>query len=93
MLVVQNLKFCHFVDRRSSFSPQDFIANIFNKQAALIGQPQQSYARVSDWSISIHNLLYIFPSFEFSIYVLTFYTVCWPGIKTFIIFALTFDGI
>ena len=36
-------------------------------------QPQQSCARVSDWPISIHNWVYIFPSVEFSIHVLTFY--------------------
>ena len=35
-------------------------------------KPQQSCARVSDWPISIHNWVYIFPSAEFSIYVLTF---------------------
>ena len=51
---------------------KDSIGNILNRQAALIGQPQQSCARVSDWPISIHNWVYIFPSVEFSIYVLTF---------------------
>ena len=40
----------------------------------MIGQPQQSCARVSDWPISIHNWVYIFPSVEFSIYVPTFYS-------------------
>ena len=43
-----------------------------HNQAALFGLPQQSCARVSDWPISIHNWVYIFPSVEFSIYVLTF---------------------
>ena len=46
--------------------------NILNKQAALIGQPIQSCARVSDWPISIHNWVYIFPSIESSVYALTF---------------------
>ena len=66
----------HFcVDRRGSFSPKDSIGNIFNRQAALIGQPQQSCACISDWPIFIHNWVYIFPSVEFSIYVLMFKTL------------------
>ena len=40
-----------------------------------IGQPIHSCARVSDWPISIHNWVYIFPSVEFSIYVLTFTSI------------------
>ena len=34
--------------------------------------PKQSCACVSDWPISIQIWVYIFPSVEFSIYVLTF---------------------
>ena len=48
------------------------IGNTLNRQVALIGQPIQSCARVSDWPISIHNWVCIFLSVEFSIYVLTF---------------------
>ena len=51
------------------------IGNTFNRQMALIGQPIQSCARVSDWPITIHNWVYKFPSVEFLIYVLTFYTL------------------
>ena len=57
------------------FSPWDFIGNNLNRQVTLIGQYQQSCARVSGWSISIHNWVYIFPSVDCSIYVLKFYTL------------------
>ena len=60
------------VDKKSSVSPYGSIRNILKRQAVLIGQPQHSYARFSDWSISIHNLVYLFPRVEYSIYVLTF---------------------
>ena len=50
----------------------DSIGNTLNRQVAVIGKPIQSCARVSDWPISIQNWVYIFPSVEFSIYVLTF---------------------
>ena len=40
----------------------------------VMGQPQQC-ALVSDWPISIHNWVYMFPSVKFSIYVQTFYTL------------------
>ena len=60
------------VDKRSSFSPKDSIGNILNRQAALIGQPPQSFARVFDWPISIHNFVYMLANVEFLIYVLTF---------------------
>ena len=40
-----------------------------------MGLTQQSCARVSDWPISIHDWVYIFPSVEFSVVVLTFYTL------------------
>ena len=68
-----NMKSHNCVDRRSSFSSYGFTGNISNRQAALIGQPQQSCARISDWPISIYNWVYIFPSVAFSIYILTFY--------------------
>ena len=44
------------------------IGTDLNRQAALIGKPQQSYARVSYLPISIQNWVYIFPSVEFSIH-------------------------
>ena len=62
---------CYCVDKRSPFSHSDSIGNILYRQVALIGQPEQSCARVSDWSVSIYNWVYIFLSVEFSIYVLT----------------------
>ena len=53
----------------------NMIIQSLSRQAALIGQPRKSRARVSDWPISIHNWVYIFLSVELSIYVLTFYTL------------------
>ena len=61
--------------QKKFFSHQDSIGNILYRQATLIGQPQQLCARVSDWPISIHNWVYIFPCIEFSIYVLTIKTL------------------
>ena len=63
---------CFCVDRRGSFSPSGPIDSIFNRQASLIGQPQESRARVSEWPISIYNWVYICPGVVFSIYILTF---------------------
>ena len=56
-------------------SPWDSSGDIFNKQAAMIGQPFQLYSHVSNWSIAIHNWVYVLPNFKFSIYVLVFYTL------------------
>ena len=42
------IKKANFLDKMSSFSPLDFIGNIFDKQATLIGQPHLPCAHVSD---------------------------------------------